>query len=94
MDVKGKRAVVVGGASGMARATAELLSERGATVAILDLPTSAGAEVEVVLLGEKLEGVDHLDAIVGAEAYPSDYGMSTTLPRVWRFSTCAYASRT
>ena len=45
MEIKGKKAVVVGGASGMARASAELLHERGAAVAILDLPTSAGAEV-------------------------------------------------
>jgi len=45
VEIQGKKAVVVGGASGMARATAELLSQRGATVAILDLPTSAGAQV-------------------------------------------------
>lgn len=51
-------------------------------------------QVELVSLGEELEGVDHLDEIVGAEAYPTNYGMSTTLPRVWRFSTCAYAPRT
>src|SRR3954447_25239580 len=44
VKIKGKKAVVVGGASGMARATAERLSERGAQVAILDLPTSAGAQ--------------------------------------------------
>jgi NAD(P)-dependent dehydrogenase (short-subunit alcohol dehydrogenase family) len=44
VKIKGKKAVVVGGASGMARATAEQLSERGAQVAILDLPTSAGAQ--------------------------------------------------
>ena len=44
MEIKGKKAVVVGGASGMARATAELLASKGASVAILDLPTSAGAE--------------------------------------------------
>ena len=30
MDIKGKKAIVVGGASGMARASAELLAERGA----------------------------------------------------------------
>ena len=41
MNINGKKAVVVGGASGMARATAEQLSECGAQVAILDLPTSA-----------------------------------------------------
>ena len=45
MDLKGKKAVVVGGASGMAKAAAELLVERGAAVAILDRPQSAGAEV-------------------------------------------------
>jgi NAD(P)-dependent dehydrogenase (short-subunit alcohol dehydrogenase family) len=45
MEIEGKGAVVVGGASGMARATAEQLSERGARVAILDLPSSAGQEV-------------------------------------------------
>ena len=51
MEIKGKKAVVVGGASGMARASAELLNERGASVAILDLPTSAGAEVASALGG-------------------------------------------
>jgi NAD(P)-dependent dehydrogenase (short-subunit alcohol dehydrogenase family) len=45
MDIKGKKAVIVGGASGMARASAEMLAERGASVAIVDLPTSKGAEV-------------------------------------------------
>jgi len=45
MDVEGKRAVVVGGASGMARATAELLAARGGSVVILDLPSSPGKEV-------------------------------------------------
>jgi NAD(P)-dependent dehydrogenase (short-subunit alcohol dehydrogenase family) len=51
VEITGKKAVVVGGASGMARATAELLHERGASVAILDLPTSPGAEVASALDG-------------------------------------------
>ena len=51
MDPKGKKAVVVGGASGMARASAELLRERGADIAILDLPSSKGAEVAAGLGG-------------------------------------------
>jgi NAD(P)-dependent dehydrogenase (short-subunit alcohol dehydrogenase family) len=51
MEISGKKAVVVGGASGMARASAERLRERGAQVAILDLPTSAGAEVAASLDG-------------------------------------------
>jgi len=45
VEIPGKKAVVVGGASGMARAAAELLQRKGASVAILDLPTSAGADV-------------------------------------------------
>jgi NAD(P)-dependent dehydrogenase (short-subunit alcohol dehydrogenase family) len=51
VEIKGKKAVVVGGASGMARASAELLHQRGASIAILDLPTSAGAEVAASLDG-------------------------------------------
>ena len=45
MEIMGKKAVIVGGASGMARAAAELLRQKGASIAILDLPNSAGAEV-------------------------------------------------
>ena len=45
MEIRDKLAVIVGGASGMARASAELLHEKGASIAILDLPTSAGEEV-------------------------------------------------
>jgi NAD(P)-dependent dehydrogenase (short-subunit alcohol dehydrogenase family) len=51
MEIEGKCAVIVGGASGMARASAELLRARGASIAILDLPTSAGEEVATGLGG-------------------------------------------
>ena len=51
MQIEGKQAVIVGGASGMAKATAERLHASGAVVAILDLPTSAGAEVAAELKG-------------------------------------------
>ena len=60
MEIKGKKAVIVGGASGMAKASAELLRQKGADVAILDLPTSAGAEVAKELDGTFHE-VDILD---------------------------------
>ena len=36
MEIAGKKAVVVGGASGFGKATAELLASRGANVAVLD----------------------------------------------------------
>jgi NAD(P)-dependent dehydrogenase (short-subunit alcohol dehydrogenase family) len=60
VEITGKKAVVVGGASGMARAAAEMLHERGASVAILDLPASAGAEVAAALDGS-FHPVDVMD---------------------------------
>jgi len=67
MEIKGKKAIIVGGASGMARASAEMLAERGASVEILDLPQSAGAEVASALSGTfhpidvtDFEGVEHV----------------------------------
>lgn len=54
MEIEGKQAVIVGGASGMARATAELLHAKGAKIAILDLPTSAGADA-----ARQLDGTFH-----------------------------------
>ena len=60
MDIQGKKAVVVGGASGMAKASAEMLRERGASIAILDLPDSAGAEV-AKQLGGSFHPVDVMD---------------------------------
>ena len=51
MQIINSRAVVVGGASGMAKATAQLLRDGGATVAILDMPTSTGDEVAAEMGG-------------------------------------------
>ncbi|OBF13095.1 3-hydroxy-2-methylbutyryl-CoA dehydrogenase [Mycobacterium sp. ACS4054] len=45
MEINGKKVVVIGGASGMGRASAELLAERGAQVAILDREGSDGKTV-------------------------------------------------
>lgn len=61
MKIEGKKAVIVGGASGMARAAAEQFREKGAAVAILDLPSSAGAEVAAGL-GGTFHPVDVMDA--------------------------------
>lgn len=54
MEIADRGAVIVGGASGMARAAAERLHELGANIAIVDLPTSAGADV-----AEQLKGSFH-----------------------------------
>ncbi len=45
MEIAGKKAIIVGGASGFGKATAEALAKRGASVAILDRPQSKGKEV-------------------------------------------------
>lgn len=54
MEINGKKAVVFGGASGMGRASAELLAAQGASVAIADLADSAGKDV-----AEQLGGTFH-----------------------------------
>jgi NAD(P)-dependent dehydrogenase (short-subunit alcohol dehydrogenase family) len=51
MDIHGKYAIVVGGASGMGRAAAELLAARGAKVAIIDRPGGEGEKVAADLGG-------------------------------------------
>lgn len=51
MEINGKKAVVIGGASGMGRATAEMLAERGADVAIFDREGSDGKTVAEGLSG-------------------------------------------
>jgi NAD(P)-dependent dehydrogenase (short-subunit alcohol dehydrogenase family) len=51
MQINGLRAVLIGGASGFARATAERIAAGGGKVAILDREESAGADVAAELGG-------------------------------------------
>jgi NAD(P)-dependent dehydrogenase (short-subunit alcohol dehydrogenase family) len=60
-DFEGLKALVTGGASGIGRTTAELLAERGAQVAVLDLDPSS---VEKPLLAHRADVAD--DASVRA----------------------------
>ncbi|MFI0961322.1 SDR family NAD(P)-dependent oxidoreductase [Streptomyces sp. NPDC021080] len=61
MEIQGKYAVVVGGASGMGRASAELLAAKGAKVAIIDRPGGEGKQIAADLGGIYLDGdiTDH-----------------------------------
>lgn len=49
MEITGKKAIVVGGASGFGKATAEMLAARGASVAILDRTQSDGKNVAAAI---------------------------------------------
>jgi NAD(P)-dependent dehydrogenase (short-subunit alcohol dehydrogenase family) len=51
MEIDGKKAMLVGGASGFGRATAELLRSKGARIAILDRPNTEGRDVAASLGG-------------------------------------------
>jgi NAD(P)-dependent dehydrogenase (short-subunit alcohol dehydrogenase family) len=66
VQLQDKKAIIVGGASGMAKAAAEQLTDKGVKVAILDRPQSAGQEVADAL-GGTFHPVDVTDH-VGTEA--------------------------
>ena len=63
MDVRDLCAVVTGGASGLGTATAEILAQKGARVAIFDLNEEAGAG-----LAERLGGSFHRVDVTSAES--------------------------
>ena len=52
MEINGKKVIVIGGASGMGRASAELLHARGASVAIFDREGSDGKDVAAGIDGD------------------------------------------
>lgn len=69
VQIDGARIMVVGGASGMARASAERLAAGGAKIAILDRPRTAGPRVAESLGGEFFEcditDFDLIETVVG-----------------------------
>lgn len=56
MDVAGAVALVTGGASGLGAATARMLFDAGASVVLVDLPGSAGAETAASLMDGNTSG--------------------------------------
>lgn len=70
-DFEGLRALVTGGASGIGRATAELLAARGARVAVLDLDPSS---VEKPLLAYRADVSDDASVRAAVAAAAADLG--------------------
>jgi NAD(P)-dependent dehydrogenase (short-subunit alcohol dehydrogenase family) len=70
-DFAGLRALVTGGASGLGRATADLLAARGAQVAVLDLDPSS---VEKPLLGYRADVTDDASVREAVAAAVADLG--------------------
>ncbi|MEV0642807.1 SDR family oxidoreductase [Streptomyces sp. NPDC050619] len=70
-DFEGLKALVTGGASGIGRATAELLAARGAQVAVLDLDPST---VEKPLLGYRADVTDDASVREAVAAAVADLG--------------------
>jgi NAD(P)-dependent dehydrogenase (short-subunit alcohol dehydrogenase family) len=68
MDVTKKVAVVVGGGSGMGRAAARELADRGAVIAVVDLPGGKGAETVAELGGAATFHPCDITDFSGAEA--------------------------
>ncbi len=69
MEINGLRAIIIGGASGFARATATRIAQGGGTVAILDREDSAGAEVAAELGGSwhpcNVLDFDGIEVVIG-----------------------------
>ncbi|MFZ8756028.1 SDR family NAD(P)-dependent oxidoreductase [Microbacterium sp. HMH0099] len=75
MDIAGASALVTGGASGLGLATARRLAEAGAHVVVVDLPSSAGADVAAELGGSfAAADVTDADQIAAAAALAGEAG--------------------
>ncbi|MDQ0680124.1 NAD(P)-dependent dehydrogenase (short-subunit alcohol dehydrogenase family) [Arthrobacter pascens] len=70
MDIKGTVALITGGASGLGAATARRLFDAGASVVLIDLPSSAGAA-----FADELNGLP-----AGAATVPGATVPGTTVP--------------
>lgn len=73
MNISGSKGIFVGGASGMCLATAEKFVKGGGKVAILDLATSAGAEVAA-----RLGGTFHVTNVMDYEGTEKTIGEAVT----------------
>jgi len=81
MDISGHAAIVTGGASGLGAATARMLADAGAKVAILDVNRKAAAEVAIDINGIALD-CDVTDSAATEKAFATaaaDHGVARIL---------------
>ena len=81
MDISGQVAIVTGGASGLGAATARVLAEAGAKVAIFDLNRKAAAEVAIDINGIAI-ACDVTDSAATEKAFAkaaADHGVARIL---------------
>ncbi|MFK4792459.1 SDR family NAD(P)-dependent oxidoreductase [Sphingobium sp. ZW T5_29] len=81
MDINGMAAVVTGGASGLGKATAQMLAEHGAKVAIFDLNEGAGRATAEALGGIFIAAniADDASVTAGLEAAERAHGVARIL---------------
>ena len=72
--VSGKVALVTGGASGIGRATSELLAEEGATVVLTDLQDNLGEEVADNIKEKKGQATYHHHDVTDEAAWENIIG--------------------
>jgi NAD(P)-dependent dehydrogenase (short-subunit alcohol dehydrogenase family) len=81
MDIKGVAAIVTGGASGLGKATAKMLADAGAKVAIFDLSEEAGrasaAEIGGVFVSVNV--ADDASVAAGLDAAEAAHGVARLL---------------
>jgi NAD(P)-dependent dehydrogenase (short-subunit alcohol dehydrogenase family) len=78
MDIRGQAAIVTGGASGLGAATARMLAEAGAKIAIFDVNQKAAAEVAIDIDGIAIT-CDVTDSVATEKAVASaaaDHGVA------------------
>src|ERR1700750_887735 len=74
MDIRGQSAVVTGGASGLGAATAQMLAEAGAKVAVLDVNDTAARAV-----AQKIGGISVRCDVTNAEETTAALGAAKKL---------------
>jgi NAD(P)-dependent dehydrogenase (short-subunit alcohol dehydrogenase family) len=76
MDIRGHAAIVTGGASGLGAATARMLAEAGAKVAIFDVNQKAAAEVAIDIDGIALacDVTNSVETVKAVASAATDHG--------------------